>query len=492
MKKKLILALLMACFAIVACDKEKDQYQTPQINKRILKLNKDCINYISPQDKCDTVDIFSSIKINLNYSCNEVNEYNYSSKVNIDTFEILNTKNNNKVDGAFSISEDGLSIIFSPEEPLEPNTEYNIKANVSMLKLVEDEWVVAQNMNDSLIIEEKVSSFTTGDAVNCIKPQHILCSYPIDRMYNLYSKETNTGYICLSENYRFLLNKIPEGYTQQLRLSTEDGIYQDIDFTHFKSTEIENQKYEINFDLSKLNFDNQKIYKLQILQIPTNGNSSETKQIWSIDFRTSKYNTLKEKVDDIGLEGIAKFTGNNLFIKDIEFSFTTDDFFDVYEQQEKGKYDNLVCLNADLENTEWFKSSIYYEMYHKYSETEIKRDRDFSYPPTDAMTVFNPLSINHDYLTDDEINTGETLGIYNYGCITHNVIRECHEDLKVLRDKIGSKRQHGETLTEYEQKVLKYQNPESLTKGNYPYTISYRLPGKNIITSEIHKVLTCN
>ncbi|MCQ2976267.1 MAG: hypothetical protein MJ211_15815, partial [Bacteroidales bacterium] len=227
-----------------------------------------------------------------------------------------------------------------------------------------------------------------------------------------------------------------------------------------------------------------------IRNISADGNFAqlETKQICAVDFRVSKYNTLKQKVDDIGLEGQAKITGLDIYMKNIEYPFINDDFFDVYEQQERNLTQTLVGLNANLEETSWFKSSIYYEMYHKYSETEIKRNRAFSYPPSDAMTVFNPLSINHDYLTDYEINTGVAQGIYNDGCITYNVIFDCHEDLKVLRDKIAKKRDNGQTLTEYEKQVLKYQNPESLTKGNYPYTISYRLPGKNKITSTINKI----
>ncbi|MCQ2976278.1 MAG: hypothetical protein MJ211_15870, partial [Bacteroidales bacterium] len=227
-----------------------------------------------------------------------------------------------------------------------------------------------------------------------------------------------------------------------------------------------------------------------IRNISADGNFAqlETKQICAVDFRVSKYNSLKEKVDDIGLDGVIKLMGTDFYIKYFEYPFTNIDFFDVYEQQVYGETDKLVSLDADLENTNWYKSSIYNGMYHNYKETEVKRERPFSYPPSDAMTIFNPLSINHDYLTDTEINTGIAKGIYEHGMFTYNVIYHCHEDLKVLRDKIAKKRDNGQTLTEYEKQVLKYQNPESLTKGNYPYTISYRLPGKNKITSTINKI----
>ena len=214
----------------------------------------------------------------------------------------------------------------------------------------------------------------------------------------------------------------------------------------------------------------------------------ETKQICEINFRVSKYNTLKEKVEAIDLDGKAFVDGTDLYMKNISKGFETDDFFDDLEQQVRGETDKLVYLEADLENTDWYKKSLYKYVYDNFTEKELARSRDFNYKPTDAMTIFNALSINHNTLTDNEIQNGIATGIYPHGMITYNVIFECDEDLRIAKTLISNKEKFGTGLNKTELEILNNDFPQSYTKGEYPYKISYRLPGKGTITSTINKV----
>ena len=437
-------------------------------------------------------------------------------KVFVDSLKLVNFATKQEVKGSMDISSDGLIVSFNPDEALESTTKFVLMAKVSFRQKVGNDWIVAKDSEGTEYVERMETKFTSGKRPDHILPQHLICSYPLDKMYNFYPKETNTGYICLSENYSYLFDKVPEGYEQKLRFSTLDGKSQNSDFEHFKSKEVTNEKYELSFDLSKFAFDNQNIYKLEIVNIPkriavqnenvttgytvVNGdsirqiaaegdfNQLETKQICELNFRVSKYNTLKEKVNSIDLDGKAFVDGTDNYLKNISKGFETDDFFDILEQQVRGKTDKLVYLEADLENTEWYKKSLYKYVYDNFSEKELARVRSFSFKPADAMTIFNALSINHNTLTDNEIQNGIATGIYPHGMITYNVIFECDEDLRIAKTLISNKQKFGTGLNKTEQEILKNDFPQSYTKGEYPYKISYRLPGKGTITSTINKV----
>ncbi|MBR6278385.1 MAG: hypothetical protein IKR41_06470 [Bacteroidales bacterium] len=483
-------------------------------------LDQSIIASMTPEDGSDTVNVFVSPQVLLNIDCKnemplEIDGVKNIYKVFVDSLKLVNFATKQEVKGSMDISSDGLIISFNPDEALESTTKFVLMAQVSFRQKVGNDWIVAKDSEGTEYVERMESKFTSGKRPDHILPEHLICSYPLDKMYNFYPKETKTGYICLSENYSYLFDNVLEGYEQKLRISTLDGKSQTSDFEHFKSSEVTNEKYELSFDLSKFAFDNQNIYKLEIVNIPKriaqlnenvstdykieNGdsirnisaegdfNQLETKQICEINFRTSKYNTLKEKVNSIDLDGKAFVDGTDLYMKNISKGFETDDFFDILEQQVRGKTDKLVYLEADLGNTEWYKKSLYKYVYDNFSEKELARVRSFSFKPADAMTIFNALSINHNTLTDNEIQNGIATGIYPHGMITYNVIFECDEDLRKAKTLISNKKLSRD-LSKKEQEILNNDYPQSYTKGDYPYKISYRLPGKGTITSTINKV----
>ena len=484
-------------------------------------LEQSIIASLTPKSGSDSVNVFVSPQLLLNIPCNEempleIDGVKKTYKVFVDSIILSIFATKTDVKGTWTYGDDNLVVTFDPETALESETKYKMRAKVSFREYVDGKWQPAKDSDGEEYTETEECVFTTGKRPDHILPEHLICSYPLDKMYNFYPKETKTGYICLSENYNYLFDKVPEGYEQKLRISTLDGKSQTSDFKHFKSSEVTNEKYELSFDLSKFAFDNQNIYKLEIVNIPKriaqlnenvstdykieNGdsirnisaegdfNQLETKQICEINFRTSKYNTLKEKVNSIDLDGKAFVYGTDLYMKNISKGFETDDFFDILEQQVRGETDKLVYLEADLENTDWYKKSLYKYVYDNFTEKELARSRDFNYKPTDAMTIFNALSINHNTLTDNEIQNGIATGIYPHGMITYNVIFECDEDLRIAKTLISNKEKFGTGLTKTELEILKNDFPQSYTKGEYPYKISYRLPGKGTITSTINKV----
>lgn len=493
-----------------------------EIEKDKALLDQSIIASLTPDNGSSDVNVFVSPQLLLNVATGiempiDVDGQKNIYKVFVDKVKLYKYATSEEIKGSTVTDDEGLVVTFNPDDALESETQYKMEAKVSFRQLVSGNWVTAKDPDGSEYTESVTTVFTSGQRPNYIDPQHIVCSYPVDRMYNYYPKETGKGYICLDVPFAYLFNDVPEGYEQKLRVSTLNGNEQITSFTHFNSTEVPRQRYEIAFDLSGITFSAQTIYKLEIVNMPirtavqnenvttgynvSNGDSIraisadgdfaqlETKQIVAIDFRTSKYKTLKEKVNSIDLDGNVFVDGDNIFMRRFSKGFKNDDFFDVFEQQKWGNTNTLVHLEADLNNTKWYNESLYKAMYDMYTEQQVVRDRPFGYPPSDAMTIFNPLSINHDKLTDNEINTGIAEGLYEHGMVTYNVIFHCDADMRTLQNYVAVKKAMHKHLSDTDVDILNYTVAQSYTRGKYPYNISYRLPGKGTVTSTITKVL---
>lgn len=486
-------------------------------------LGQSIIASLTPEKNSTDVNVFVSPQALLNVACNvnlplDIDGNKNVYKVFVENVGLYLGNSTQKVDGDMEIDDEGLVITFNPADALEEESEYRFEVKVSFKQLVNGKWEIVKDPDGTEYYETSQVRFISGKRPDHIDPEHIICSYPVDRMYNFYCRESTTGYICLDVPFAYLFNNVPEGYEQKLRISTLEGSVQTTSFTHFASNEVtmdsRKERYEISFDISNISFAPQTIYKLEIVNIPkrtailnenvstdyivkgedstrniaAEGNFTqlETKQICEINFRTSKFEKFKDKVNSIDIDGKAFIDGDDIYMKNMSKGFACDDFFDIFEQQEWGSTNKLVYLSADLDNTNWYNKSIYKTVYTNYRESQIVRDRPFSYPPVDAMTIFNPLSLNHDQLTDTEIKNGRADGIYESGMITYNVIFELHDDINAAQDYISSYYRAGH-MSETELKILDYSLPESYTSGNYPYYLSYRLPGKGTITSSIKK-----
>ncbi len=486
-------------------------------------LGQTIISSLTPEKNSTDVNVFVSPQALLNVACNVTMPLEIDGKKNIYKVVVENVglylgNSDKSMEGETDIDDEGLVITFNPADALEENSEYTFKVEVSFQQFVNGRWEIVKDPDGEEYVEKSEVRFTSGKRPDHIDPEHIICSYPVDRMYNFYCRESTTGYICLDVPFAYLFNNVPEGYEQKLRISTLNGSSQTTSFSHFASNEVtmdsRKERYEISFDISNISFAPQTIYKLEIVNIPkrtailnenvstdyivkgedstrniaAEGNFTqlETKQICEINFRTSKFEKFKDKVNSIDIDGKAFIDGDDIYMKNMSKGFACDDFFDIFEQQEWGSTNKLVYLSADLDNTNWYNKSIYKTVYTNYRESQIVRDRPFSYPPVDAMSIFNPLSLNHDQLTDTEIKNGRADGIYDSGMITYNVIFELHDDINAAQDYISSYYRAGH-MSETELKILDYSLPESYTSGNYPYYLSYRLPGKGTITSSIKK-----
>lgn len=491
--------------------------------KDVPLLGEDMIAQITPGNAEKDVNVFVSPQLILNIASetemtitnnrNETGQY----KVVLENFT-LKKEDGTIVKGKAVKSDDGLTYTFDPEEALESHTVYIASASVVFMKKVGTEWVkYSEDGND--YTESKSSRFTSGERPDHILPEHLLCAYPQIRHYNFYPKEYDNGYILITENYSYLFTTdIPEGYIQKVRIETLNGQGKEFSFTS-QTINKYGAKYEIDFNLNNFQFSNNEIYKILILNVPKTQskidanvtrsetavndqvtqrkieaqgelNMLETKEIVSYCFKTSKFNTFKDKLAYLKLSGNVVVSGSDALIKNMTRNLITDEFPDGFEYQyldsETGfSKDNMIVMTPLLNQTEWYKNSIFPHVYNEYTANQLpnKDTRYYNFPPDNAMIVFNAYFAQHDRLNDNEINSGTPTGLPGEGIARYYVVYQCDQDVRAVKELVGRKLLNGQSLKGHDNEFKNYYEPAPYSNGTYPFKVSYRLPGKGIITT---------
>lgn len=487
-------------------------------------LGEDMIAQITPGNGDKDVSVFAAPQLLLNVASETemTIEDNRGEKgtyrIILDHFTVKK-EDGTKVEGKSVRSDDGLSYTFDPEEAFESTTPYTVSARVLFQKKFAGNWITFTEDGGDYA-EEKTVRFTSGKRPDHILPEHILCAYPQLRQYNFYPKEWNDGYILVKENYSYLFTTVPEGYMQRVRVETLDGKGKDITFSS-KTISQYGAKYEIDFNLGGLQFGKNEIYRLSVLNIPKeqakiDANVSrsetsvsdeitqrkieaegeldilETKELTSYCFRTSKFNTFKEKVAYLKLSGNVVVSGSDALIKNMTRNLITDEFPDGFEYQRLNSKtgfskDNLIVMTPLLNQTDWYNNSIFAYAYKEYQASQLsnKDARDYNFPPDNAMIVFNAYFAQHDRLNDNEINSGAPTGLPGEGIVRYCVVYQCDQDMWAIKDLVGRKIINKQSLSGHDRDFYNYNQPKPYTPGDYPFKVSYRLPGKNIITSSV-------
>ncbi len=392
-------------------------------------------------------------------------------------------------------------IINIHHKDLKPNTEYTVKVTIIIAQLINGEWKQAEYKRWSPSYTCTVK-FTTGELPgNTINYLDILYQYPIDRQLNYLPEEYKQGYIMLSYNYKNIFDNTSDEDKKIVIKSVSDTDFSEktIKYTVKESHEIETQEIEIDYSLENIQFNKHQIYSLDFY--------CKDNIIYTMYFRTSKYPNAKEKFKTFSewADGRAMVIGTeNPQLNDITRNVNNMEF-DIFELPSSHKfklpstntselpstYDlnfrkSLIALKADLDNCEWYQNSIYKLLYDTYPENISQyttTEERYQYPPTDAMTMRNSEIFYSGYLSDEDIENKNTdknldpegsIGLY----LVYQMNKDLLERVKVLDP-------NSNLYKEYEKLI-----GPPIYKGSFPYFISYRLPGKNIITySEKHALI---
>ena len=446
-------------------------------------FSKPVIDKFLPTDKSTSADAFEKPQIVLNVPLNVDTAIDTKSVFRISVVEFTLAKADGaNVQGTFSNSSDGLSCFFNMPEPYENGASYKAFVKVGFEQKTDDGWVIIKDGNGNNYYEEQTTEFTAGNRTFTFNPEHVLYAYPADRQYNFLPKETNEAYLILDFDYTFLFNEYKsKGYEQKIRITPFGGETTTVDFT-YKTLTNGSGSAEIDYSVDKLNLANKVIYHLALVNIAKDSSATDASvpyEIYSIDFRTSSYNTFPEKINNFNIEEYDILLSiNNVYTMFAPFVDNSCEVFDDYEYN----YDRLdrcmLRLNAVLDECEWYKEKIAPLIYENADLRDIVGDIT---PPTEKCAI--GFGETNRLLGDDEVKTGFFLERNNDGCFNWNCSYYIYKDFEKYKDILSkyTEKPLGEGAVE----LLNTEYLPSLIRGYYPIKIEYVLPGKNIITTTL-------
>ena len=373
------------------------------------------ISDLSPTDKLDEVSVFTAPQATFNMAIGKAfdvqdDEGEKTYRIQLKDF-VLNDGQN--VTGKLKWSRDMDVASFYAHEILSPEKDITATVRVVFEELKNGRWNQVYTAGKEAV-ESKVITFKTGDAPKDIPLENIVYSYPVVNQQYFLADESNKGYVQLEfgQNYLF-----PTNLKNQVLVEDATGSKQYVDFKYNESLR--------RIDFSMPRTINTNSYKLQIASLSTEGGvrttndvdsksllndeqdgnisvdskkaSAETRTdvgavLLTYDFKTSAYNTFKQKVESIDkLKPIASIITSDLLM--FGYSTTNMEPFDLAEltgiQHTSEK--PLVDVTATLDDY-FYREKIYPLIYKDYptnGEIYVTRENveEIGIPPVKALPI---------------------------------------------------------------------------------------------------------
>jgi hypothetical protein len=469
------------------------------------------IGDISPANGENEVDVFASPQVAFNTNIdkefgmlNVLDQYDVY-RVRLDEYKLM-TSDNQSISGTVQWNSEKDLAVFEIQNILPGNQQISTSAKVHIEKKSNGYWIPVE-VNGATNYEVKMASFTTGDEPKSIPANNVKFSYPLINQYNFYKNEYTRGYIKLKTGQENLFRPETSGtkWDYQVRFTTGTSSVE----TPATYNEAEAM---VNF-IIPTSLNNLNIYEMVIIKKPayagtidrnlqrgsnylsvanaedslsvvhnqlTGSITTETEsELYRSTFRTSKYPTFLEKLNSISKVRVNSADDETHFSLPI-LNSDMDETFDKYELKGSGNnFEPLITAEA-LPGTAWIDNHIYpmvYELYGTIPDIYLSRNTDIlGLVPLKGMSVVNRNMA--DYLLTSEQSAAKSGEISFWYMVPHFVYLDFYE----LRNKAASLYLNKPTIPLQAFRLLSgvIQNT---SYGNYPFKVSYRLPGLNLITS---------
>lgn len=391
------------------------------------------IGDISPKEGSKNVDVFASPQVAFNaaldkeFKLDGENKSNKSYRVQLVDFKVTANSADIAGDRVWNSGRDVL--VLNTPEILPQNSD--IKVNVKIkwqFKDASGAWVDSE-FEGKPDVEEKILVFTTGPAPDHITSSNVSYTYPIEGQANFYRDEYSKGYIQMKKkgiDYLFAKNDKGNSWKLVARFGTEDGTL-NVPFEYNSGSNTVNFIIPAQLNLGK-------VHELRLLRVPdlirstdrnitaqtSDSYSSSTdtvsittkhaegeltvdeeKELYTINFRTSKYSRLADKVKRFD----AMYSGapiNNLPYTNLYLSGDIDEGFDELELgQEK-----LVTVAAQNDDNKWFNTYIKDAVYGScYQPSDLGKGTPpvysigvwQQYPPTMQSVTSTAITLNYNF-----------------------------------------------------------------------------------------------
>jgi hypothetical protein len=461
------------------------------------------ISEISPADGRTNVDVFSTPQVVFNYQINKPFSISDDGtgdlyKVKLDYFNVK--ANNTALPGSFSWNAEGDVLIFTPRDILPGTTDITLEAKVHFEQKVGSAWVTV--LDEGIPITQiKSIEFETGEAPDYIPESNVIYNYPMFDMMNFYKNEYTQGFIQLSWGQEYLFN-VTSDWVQYGKFTPVSGgtpLY--VNFTYNAGA----KKIEYGFPVD---LKNGTVYKVELVNVPVSAKAAidanittsestsssdagdmtiqskattserlELKEdvLYTCYFRTSKYNSLNEKINSISfINTVTIPLSNSVF--NLNSYISIDEPFDKYEIEGYNGVQPLILIEASR-NAAWirnFQESYIYDNYPLIPEARITRRNinDLGLIPVKAVSI-DLYGSSFRLLSEDEKATGiasfneYTYMNYKLSPITHSDWQEIVSILALKNDFVHPQKT----------KLLTNMYPSIIINANYPVIVNYSIPG---------------
>lgn len=477
------------------------------------------IGGLSPATNSYDVDIFTlpqgvfnmPIGKTLKFSENE----NSTKEFRINLVEFALYRDGQIIPGLFEWDEDQTTLAYTPYEIFDPNTSYKIVAKVSFEEKINGKWETYKDESGNLYVETKEASFTIGDKPDKIPSEYVTYTYPVDRMMNFYKNESNTAYVTFKANIATFFRP-EDGWGQRCKWTPVLGgqpLYSTLTYKpDQKCVETPvpaglSAKTMYHFDieeypLSAINAIDRNVVTQSNIDVSEGADTTamittrqaegviedtEVRSIYSLDFRTSKYNTFSDKlsVNEMTIKWLDRVSPavDNLIATKYD-----DEMFDSYEIRGNSLFGPIVAIEASLDGADWYQNNIYSLMYQDYPlhpEALVSRNTSLGgIPPVKPVELWQ---IDYDYtLTDLDVQTGRMSSRADMTHFVYGLARTWAADYYDIRNNIANLiYKNAITITPRVEQIMgTYPWPQA-SLGNYPFLVQYKLPGRQVSSSRI-------
>jgi len=419
------------------------------------------------------------------------------------TLTEFSVKDGDKViDGTLRWNEDQDVAVLDPADVLPSQKEIKVVVKIRFEENINGAWQTVQ-FEGKDVEENAETTFTTGKAPDYIPASNVRVSYPLAGQYNFYPKEYNQGFIQLKKGQPELFTP-GAGWSQKLQFT--DAITQQFVETDVRYTESEKKIYFTIPDGMQTG----RVYQLAILNLPVqnqvldanvtkvetelSGGDTvttkhmegdltlrEAKTIYSLAFRTSQYNTFREKMAGVSLGTTLNMPSLAGDVSELKSYIQGPETLDNYELAGKDDLAPLVTTEAILENNNWYTKYIYplvYDGYPLLGYVYTTRDTLLQGLPPVRAAFVEQLSESPE-VTAEGAATTATLRAY----MRYDLMRAVMVDYRSIQLQVANYiATNPSGLTDRLEKIITKPLP-FYRQGKYRVRVKYTIPGINKTTS---------
>ncbi len=467
------------------------------------------ISDVSPSDKTNNVDVFLSPQASFNLEIDKPivipeDDGDHTYIVKLEKFELTDPKGK-VIEGVLNFGKTNDVLNFIPSETLSSTTQYKAVVQVSFQELKNGSYLPVM-VDGKKATETQERTFTTGVAPEYIPNKNIRYAYPVLDQKNYFIGESKNAFIQLKQGQAYLFEA--DNWDTMLYLTDENGQKTSVK-PHYDSG-----KQLISYSIPKL--DTRTQYTLSIVSFSKNktanqqttsvlkdeeksgydagegettttirsrkaeASSKETNfERLSYSFKTSRYKTLKQKVNAFQLQ-------RKLWIKVssdvvlLQNNMNTDEPFETAELLGTPYTDEKPLLYAEAVLGDAY-DAIFKKYLYTYSQNSTILEREntetaIGFPPKEALRIFSPYVENLSNQTYDPL----LKRVFPY---RYDVFVYYKKDWTTLGKYIANKYLLNGLSSELEKEFMEQSFPV-IPEKKYKATLQYRLPNGEI-TSEI-------